>query len=367
MNPDDEKRGPAAPGNGATGPAGVRPTREKPAAAADLGDEWGDAVSGPLEAYGASEDEETPGSEEEEEDAAGELEALDAQSDADDQDGADVHDDAPAAGLSVGSAEEAATTDAASSSTAEHELTAEQEVAEEHAEKRAAPPTPPMLPPRRDPNQQPTPSEAEQRQARKHQGAPAFIALEKVLEDGTFQLRDVGDLHKLATDLARLGQLFPIDVRLKAPDHFQIITGFRRVAALRFLKRDRVLARLHTDLSDEDALLMALAAAIHSEPVSSEKLAETRDRLEQEGRMTPAVRDMLDKALATDDGLAPENVEEEIDADELADDVTLRLGEINQDLALLAEVFGQLDSEKKSELLKQLAYSAELVAYLEGR
>ena len=76
---------------------------------------------------------------------------------------------------------------------------------------------------------------------------------------------------------------------------------------------------------------------------------------------------MLAKALAQDDGLAPEGVEEEVDADELAEDVTVRLGEINQDLALLADVFSQLDAGRKEELLKQLSYSAELVAYLEGR
>jgi len=158
-----------------------------------------------------------------------------------------------------------------------------------------------------------------------------------------------------------------VDVRLVPPDRFQIICGFRRVAALRFLQRDKVLARLHTDLSDEDALHMALAAAIHAEPVSSEELAELKQRLESEGRLSAATRDMLEKALAEDDSLAPENVEEEVDADELADDVTVRLGEINQDLSLLAEAFGQLDDHRKEQLLQQLGYSAELVAFLGGK
>jgi len=202
---------------------------------------------------------------------------------------------------------------------------------------------------------------------RRSHGAPAHIPLERIDEDTTFLLRPLGDLSGLATDLARLGQLFPVDVRFRPPDRFQVVCGFRRVAALRFLKRDRVLARLHTDLSDEDALLMALATAIHGAPVEREQLEARRAQLEAEGRLTPIARDMLEKALATEDSLAPETVEEEqeVDADELAATATERLGELNQDLALLADVFADLDETRKAELLNQLRYSSDLVAYLE--
>jgi ParB family transcriptional regulator, chromosome partitioning protein len=195
--------------------------------------------------------------------------------------------------------------------------------------------------------------------------APAHLPLDRIDEDTSFQIRPVGDLSALATDLARLGQLFPVDVRFRPPDRFQVISGFRRVAALRFLKRDRVLARLHTDLSDEDALLLALASAIHASPVSHEELEARRDELVAEGRLTPIARDMLDKALATDESLAPETVEEEVDADELAVEATQRLVDINQDLALLADVFADLDETRKQELITQLRYSADLVAWLE--
>jgi len=203
----------------------------------------------------------------------------------------------------------------------------------------------------------------------KHFIAPAMIPLERVDEDDTFRFRpsDDDDVSGLATDVARLGQLFPIDVRLKPPDRFQVITGFRRVAALRLLHREKVLARLHTDLSDDDALLMSLAAAIHGREVGKDALLAAQERLSSEGRLTPAARDMLAKALSSGDELAPEQVEEEVDADELAADVTLRLGQCNQDLSLLADVFEELDAERKDELLTQLRYSADLVAYLEGK
>jgi ParB-like chromosome segregation protein Spo0J len=198
------------------------------------------------------------------------------------------------------------------------------------------------------------------------QSTLATLSLEQLDEDATFQIRPEGELSKLATDVARLGQLFPVDVRPMGPDRYQIICGFRRVAALRFLKRDKVQARIHTELSDEDALLLALASAIHASPVDREELEAKRDELEAQGRLSAATRDMLEKALATEDTLAPESVEEEVDADELAADAAQRLGALNQDLSLLADVFNSLDESRRAELLMQLRYSAELVAYLEG-
>lgn len=209
--------------------------------------------------------------------------------------------------------------------------------------------------------------EAPEPPSRRSHVAPAVISIDRIDDDPTFQMRPEGDLSALATDLARLGQLFPVDLRLKPPDRFQVISGFRRVAALRFLQRDKVVARLHTSLSDDDALLMSLAAAIHSTPASREELATLTERLESEGRLTAMARDMLEKAQAESDALASETVDEEVDADELAADVTERLGNINQDLSLLADAFASLDEVRKAELLKQLQYSADLIAFLEGR
>jgi ParB family transcriptional regulator, chromosome partitioning protein len=220
----------------------------------------------------------------------------------------------------------------------------------------------PTLPPRVEPAPRPRlerPPEVEER----------LVSLDQVAEDDTCQLRPVGDVGRLAMDLARLGQAFPVDVRpLPGTDRFQLVSGFRRVVALRFLRRTSVLARVHATLSDEDALLVALAGILHAAAPTSEELDEIQGRLEKEGRLSAAARDMLGRARATDDGLAPESVggdEEEIDADELAAALTGRLGELNQDLALLAPVFDALEPGQRAELLQQLRYAAELVAYFD--
>jgi ParB family transcriptional regulator, chromosome partitioning protein len=190
-----------------------------------------------------------------------------------------------------------------------------------------------------------------------------LLSLDQLDTDDAFHLRPEGDVSRLAQDVARLGQVFPVDVRVRG-DRFQLVCGFRRVAALRFLQRDKVLARIHTELSDDDALLVALADALHGEPASEEELLALRLRLDEEGRLGPAARDMLVQALSTE-GLSPEGPEQEIDANELAGSLTQLLGDANQDLALLVPVFGALDEDRKAELLTQLRYAAELVAYLE--
>jgi ParB-like chromosome segregation protein Spo0J len=198
--------------------------------------------------------------------------------------------------------------------------------------------------------------------------APALIALDRIDDDATFRMRPEGDVSRLATDVARVGQLFPVDVRLTGPDdRFQLVCGFRRVAALRFLHREFVLARVHTELGDEDALLMALVAAIHAAPVEPAQLEQVRESLSSQGLLFAAARDMLEKALAPDDDLSP-GEDEEVDADQLAGEVAERLGTVNQDLALVAdeEVFRSLEPARREELLRQLRYSRDLVLYFES-
>jgi ParB/Sulfiredoxin domain len=196
-----------------------------------------------------------------------------------------------------------------------------------------------------------------------------LVPLDALDDDDTFQLRPVGDVGRLAMDLARLGQAFPVEARRRAgEERFQLVAGFRRVAALRFLQRTAVLARVHASLSDDDALLIALAGVLHGAAPTPEELADLEGRLDREGRLSAAARDMLGRARAEEE-LAPESVEdsgeEEVDADELATELTARLGDVNQDLALLAPVFDALEPGRRAELLQQLRYVAELVAYFE--
>jgi ParB-like chromosome segregation protein Spo0J len=196
--------------------------------------------------------------------------------------------------------------------------------------------------------------------------SPSSLPMDRIETDNTFRLRKKDDrISTLALDLARLGQLTPIDVRLLPSNRFQVIAGFRRVEALRLLRRGKVIARIHMDLSDTDAWLLALASSVHTTPTSRASLKELQKSLEEAGQLKPVLRDMLERAL-TPSALAQAASSDEVDADELAIDVAMRMAALNQDLSLVADVFLDLEPSRRVMLLKQLRYANDMLSYLEG-
>lgn len=117
-------------------------------------------------------------------------------------------------------------------------------------------------------------------------GAVEFVSLADVDDDATFRLRGPGDLAALAASIGRLGHLVPVELRPmpglgpEDPPRYQVVAGFRRLAALRLLARERVLARVHAQLDDDDAWAIALAQALLGEPLRAAELEALRARLE---------------------------------------------------------------------------------------
>lgn len=254
-------------------------------------------------------------------------------------------------------------------------------------------------------------------------GAVAFLPLVAVGDDATFQVRPEGDVAQLAASIGRLGQLSPIELRPDpaAPGRYQVIAGFRRLAALRMLMRERVLARVHERLDDADAWGIALGQALLTEPLGGEALAALRQRLADTGvapwadelvdearvrapiepelrerffafleagapaaapaeppagaptgSPTPEEDSALERELEADEAEREvrepprEAAEVEVTPDELADDVARRLWELNQDLALAAEAWTELPEEGRRQILVQARWLALLLPQLEG-
>jgi ParB-like chromosome segregation protein Spo0J len=268
-------------------------------------------------------------------------------------------------------------------------------------------------------------------------GAAAFVPLSAIADDATFRLRDPGDVSGLAASIGRLGHLVPVELRPLpgAPTgerRFQVVAGFRRLAALRLLARDRVLARVHAALDDEDAWGIALAQALLGEPLQARELEILRQRLAA-ARIAPWADELIEEALvrapvdpevrerflaflagapaaegAADAGEAPpeeaeadegagyEGAEEaapgegadaeaaadeadfreaaseregpvEVTPDELAQDIALRLFEVNQDLGLAFDAWAEIPEEGRRMIVEQARYVAELFPLLGGR
>jgi hypothetical protein len=132
-------------------------------------------------------------------------------------------------------------------------------------------------------------------------GAVEFVDVEAIAADETFRLRPDGDVAALATSLGRLGQLAPVELRpwpgaSSDGPRWQLVSGFRRLAATRLLARERVLARFHDALSDQDAWGLALGEALLHEPLTGPELDTLRERLAATG-LAPWAEELLDEAL----------------------------------------------------------------------
>jgi hypothetical protein len=116
-------------------------------------------------------------------------------------------------------------------------------------------------------------------------GAVEFVPIADVDDDATFRLREPGDVAALAASIGRLGHLVPVELRPLPglgpddPPRWQVVAGFRRLAALRLLARERVIARIHEALDDDDAWAIALAQALLGEPLRAAELEALRARV----------------------------------------------------------------------------------------
>jgi hypothetical protein len=230
-------------------------------------------------------------------------------------------------------------------------------------------------------------------------GAVIFVPLEQVAPDDTFRLRPEGDVSVLAGSIGRLGQLRPVELRaLPAAEdgpRFQTVAGFRRLAALRLLLRDRVLARVHEALGDEDAWSIALVEALAAEPLAEAELLALRDRLAASG-VAPWALELVEEARARAP-LPPEQREryyelltggapapapppeasaegeregeafevEEVSGEDFARELAVRMSELNQDLATAYGAWKDLPEDGRRLLLVQARYVAQLLPYLE--
>ena len=94
----------------------------------------------------------------------------------------------------------------------------------------------------------------------KDDGAVLSVPLSQIDHvDTTFRFRLALDVDDLTASLSRDGQLIPVVLRSRGKaDQFQILCGFRRLAAMRSLGFTYVSAIVRDGLSDEDAFTLAV-------------------------------------------------------------------------------------------------------------
>lgn len=192
-----------------------------------------------------------------------------------------------------------------------------------------------------------------------------YVPLSTIDPEEPFRLREPGDVTALATSIGRLGQLQPVELRrhpaaARGEARYQLVAGHRRLAAVKLLQRDRVLARLHPELPDREAWAIVSASALLEEPLGSTELGALREKLaaakvEWAGPLVEAA--LARAARGREDGAA---------AGEPAR-LAQRLYEVNRALHAGLASWRTFPPEARAQVLAQLRFSAELLPYLEEK
>ena len=202
--------------------------------------------------------------------------------------------------------------------------------------------------------------------------------------DRTFALGNQ-DVNLLEESMARDGQLDPVIARRNG-QRWQVIDGFRRLAAAQHLGWERVKVRLFDQLSDEDAARLSTRHLLTSlpQPNALEALAarlpegaaqvvresarhfERRSDagLEASGN-TSDVESAEHNEEMMQESLGDSGDEEEVTLEDLATRVIAQLSEISQDLSLLQENWADIAPEERTQLRDLVRYTADLLPYLE--
>jgi ParB-like chromosome segregation protein Spo0J len=221
-------------------------------------------------------------------------------------------------------------------------------------------------------------------------GSLELVPLDDLSEDATFRLREAGDVARLAVSIGRLGQLAPVELRPLpgggegGRPRLQVVAGFRRVEALRMLQRERVLARVHPELPDEDAWILALAEPLFAAPWADAELEALRGRVRavmpwaeadlkaaraagkgarggeekgaaarEKGAAAPAA-----KGIPTTVAELPEA--QAVPIEEMARRLAVRVWEVNQEMADAIEAWRELPVTGRRQIVEQLRYLAEI-------
>jgi ParB-like chromosome segregation protein Spo0J len=166
--------------------------------------------------------------------------------------------------------------------------------------------------------------------------------------------------------MGRLGQLVHVDLRPLRPEgsgaRWQVVTGFRRVEALRLLQRERVLARVHPSLADEDAWALALSGPLFGEPWTAAALDAIAARVRSSLPWAePALAAARRRAAAS----TPPAATPPRDPAELAHQLAVQAYELNRELAAAFEGWDAVPGAGRRLVLEQLRYLSQLLPILE--
>lgn len=121
-------------------------------------------------------------------------------------------------------------------------------------------------------------------------GETQDLALELIDESDLLRLRlpPYPSIEELADKIRRFGQTTPLFVRPKG-DGYELISGYRRRAALELIGATTAYCRVYRELSDSDAYDLAISENQDRGSLTDLERAEICVRLQREGKTSPQI------------------------------------------------------------------------------
>ncbi|MCK6574796.1 ParB N-terminal domain-containing protein [Myxococcota bacterium] len=205
-------------------------------------------------------------------------------------------------------------------------------------------------------------AEAAERALAEARRAAAEAAVERLVPLGRILVREadcprpVRGVARLALNLRRFGQLTPVVVTPEG-DALRLVTGFRRMAALRLAGMTHARVRVVPDLDARTAAALYVAENCLVDGVTSKAVAHLAAQLRDDA--PPAFAEVLATVQADD-----EEVVEEIYLEDMAEEARHHLAEGAAWVAALRPHWAELEPEDRQPLVELLTYFARVSARL---
>lgn len=170
--------------------------------------------------------------------------------------------------------------------------------------------------------------------------------------------RPLRGVERLAANIKRFGQLTPVVVRADG-EGYRLVTGFRRMAALRAAGVTHVNIRILASLDDRMAAALYIAENCLPEGISSK--AVSRLAAQFGDTASPAFAAVLAEVQSDD-----EAVVEALYLDELAAEACQNLAEGAAWVAALRPHWGDLEADDRQPLVDLLTYFAKVAARIQA-
>lgn len=197
---------------------------------------------------------------------------------------------------------------------------------------------------------------AEARRAAAESAVERRVPLSQVLVREADNPRPLRGLLRLAANIRRYGQLTPVVV-VREGEAFRLVTGYRRMAALKLAGATHVAIRVVPELDERTAAALYIAENCLPDGISSKAVAHLAEQMGEDA--SPAFAAVLAEIQADDAGVV-----EEVYLEDIAEEARHHLAEGAAWVATLRPHWRELEPEARQPLVDLITYFARVQARL---